>query len=292
MAASGGGPRGAGESGAEVGPVIRPSGARRPARKFTRANHFNGLPALLRNFLRPWFCFADPAPSPVLIWPKTFRAGIGVTEFALSIFLPKGPQPTTCHLRAHFEFFQWLAAPFPSHSQLPTRLLQTRRFDQDRRPAVMFRFLPAPSQNEALISPDETKRFAGVIVSHWNRYGLRIRDFAALFVFNDLSPFSFRRFRMVILFKDLVPLRFRLAVGPSWSFGRVMWRAGWAVTSHSPVLTPKSQLARRHDKCEPGLSTFLKNIISSTSRLGKKLSIFLIGASPNWIEQTVTVFPL
>jgi hypothetical protein len=65
MAASGGGPRCAGENGAEVGPVVRSLGtAPGPAHKFTRPNHFNGLPALLRNFLRPWFCVADPAAEP------------------------------------------------------------------------------------------------------------------------------------------------------------------------------------------------------------------------------------
>jgi hypothetical protein len=41
---------------------------------------------------------------------------------------------------------------------------------------------------------DETKRFAWRIVSHWNRDGHRISHFAVLFVFNGLTPFSFRRF--------------------------------------------------------------------------------------------------
>jgi hypothetical protein len=58
------------------------------------------------------------------------------------------------------------------------------------------------SQNETIISPSETKRFAGRVVSHWNPYGSRIRHFAGLFVFNDLSPFSFRRFRSM-LFRPL-----------------------------------------------------------------------------------------
>ena len=155
------------------------------------------------------------------------------------------------------------------------RLLRTA--DSDRRPAavaLLARTEPKTAKRNArLAGRNETLRGSHrkSLKSLWAAN----QRFARLFVFKDLSPFSFRRFRRVILFKDLVPFRFRLAVGPSWSFGRVMWRAGWAVTSHSPVLTPKSQLARRHDKCEPGLSTFLKNIISSTSRLGKKLSIFL-----------------
>ena len=198
-----------------------------------------------------------------------------MTEFASSIFPPKGPQPTTCHLRAHFEFFQWLAAPFPSHSQLPTRLLQTRRF----RPGL------ATGRDVSLLASTEPKRsahfarrneaFRGSYRKSLKSLPVTNQRFRGIVCFQGLESVSFHRFRRVILFKDLVPFRFRLAVGPSWSFGRVMWRAGWAVTSHSPVLTPKSQLARRHDKCEPGLSTFLKNIISSTSRLGKKLSIFL-----------------
>ena len=40
---------------------------------------------------------------------------------------------------------------------------------------------------------NETFRMAGV--SHWNPYGWRITHFAVLFVFNDLTPFLFRRFR-------------------------------------------------------------------------------------------------
>ena len=65
MAASGGGPRGAGKNSAEVGPVVRSLGrAPGPAHKFALANHFNDLTALLRNFLRPWFCFADPVAQP------------------------------------------------------------------------------------------------------------------------------------------------------------------------------------------------------------------------------------
>src|ERR1700733_9952466 len=42
------------------------------------------------------------------------------------------------------------------------------------------------------ISPSETKRFAGWVVSHWNHYMRRINDFAGLFVFRDLTAFSFR----------------------------------------------------------------------------------------------------
>jgi hypothetical protein len=50
-------------------------------------------------------------------------------------------------------------------------------------------------ENETLISPSETKRLACRGVSHWNPYGHRISHFPALFVLNDLTPFSFRCFR-------------------------------------------------------------------------------------------------
>jgi hypothetical protein len=222
MAASGGGPRGAGESGAEVGPVIRPSGARRPARKFTRANHFNGLPALLRNFLRPWFCFADPAPSPVLIWPKTFRAGIGVTEFALSIFLPKGPQPTTCHLRAHFEFFQWLAAPFPSHSQLPTRLLQTRRF----RPGL------ATGRDVSLLASTEPKRSAHFARRNETLRGSHRKSLKSLWAANQ-------RFRGIVCFQGLESV----LVSP---FSHGYSFQGLSSTPVSPRRRPELELWKGH----------------------------------------------
>jgi hypothetical protein len=220
MAASGGGPRGAGESGAEVGPVIRPSGARRPARKFTRANHFNGLPALLRNFLRPWFCFADPAPSPVLIWPKTFRAGIGVTEFALSIFLPKGPQPTTCHLRVHFEL--WLAAPFPSHSQLPTRLLQTRRF----RPGL------ATGRDVSLLASTEPKRSAHFARRNETLRGSHRKSLKSLWAANQ-------RFRGIVCFQGLESV----LVSP---FSHGYSFQGLSSTPVSPRRRPELELWKGH----------------------------------------------
>jgi hypothetical protein len=74
--------------------------------------------------------------------------------------------------------------------------------DEEGRPTAPLRVGastgPKNGQNETLISPGETKRFAGRVVSHWNHYGRRIRHFAGLFVFNDLSPFSFRRFRSML----------------------------------------------------------------------------------------------
>jgi hypothetical protein len=73
------------------------------------------------------------------------------------------------------------------------------RSDEDGRPTgpVSFRAWTKPKngQNETLISPRETKRFASRVVSRWNHYGRRISHFAVLFVFNGLNPFSFRRFR-------------------------------------------------------------------------------------------------
>jgi hypothetical protein len=56
-----------------------------------------------------------------------------------------------------------------------------------------------------LISPSETKRFAARGISHWNPYGRRINHFAVLFVFNGLTPVSFRRFRGFVRFQWLNP---------------------------------------------------------------------------------------
>jgi len=61
-------------------------------------------------------------------------------------------------------------------------------------------------QNEHFISPSETKRFAAHAASHWNPYARRIRHCAELFVFNGLTPFSFRRFHGLFVFNDLAPL--------------------------------------------------------------------------------------
>src|SRR5689334_19811503 len=57
-----------------------------------------------------------------------------------------------------------------------------------------------------LISPGETKRFARRVVTHWNRYERRIKHFAGLFVFNGLTPVSFRRFHGSFLFNGLAQL--------------------------------------------------------------------------------------
>ena len=59
--------------------------------------------------------------------------------------------------------------------------------------------------NETAISPSETKRFAGHALSLWNPYERRIRHFAGLFVFKDLTPFSFRRIHGLFVFNDLAP---------------------------------------------------------------------------------------
>jgi hypothetical protein len=71
-----------------------------------------------------------------------------------------------------------------------------------------FRFAPrrGTGQNETLISPGETKRFAGHVVSHWNRYERRIRRFAELFVFKGFAPLLFRRFHGAFVFNGLAPL--------------------------------------------------------------------------------------
>src|SRR6185437_65782 len=61
-------------------------------------------------------------------------------------------------------------------------------------------------KNEPFISRGETERFARHVLSHWNRYGRRIRHFAGLFVFKGLAPFSFRRFRGMFVFNDLALL--------------------------------------------------------------------------------------
>ena len=66
--------------------------------------------------------------------------------------------------------------------------------------------------HETLISPCETKRFAGHGVSHWNPYGRRISHFAGLFVFNDLTGVSFRRFLRLFVFSGLAPLSFAAVV--------------------------------------------------------------------------------
>ena len=59
---------------------------------------------------------------------------------------------------------------------------------------VVFRASTGPknSESESNLSPSETKRFAGWVVSHWHHYMRRINDFAGLFVFRDLTAFSFR----------------------------------------------------------------------------------------------------
>jgi len=75
-------------------------------------------------------------------------------------------------------------------------------------------------QDEILISPSETKRFAGHAVSHWNHYDRRIRHFAGLFVFKGLAPFSFRRFHGLFIFNVLAPIFPFAAQLPSTSQAR------------------------------------------------------------------------
>jgi hypothetical protein len=52
---------------------------------------------------------------------------------------------------------------------------------------------PKTGESETNVSPNETKRFASLLVSHLNHYGTRISHFAVLFVFNGLAAVSFRR---------------------------------------------------------------------------------------------------
>jgi hypothetical protein len=61
-------------------------------------------------------------------------------------------------------------------------------------------------QSGTLISPSETKRFAGHGVSHWNPYERRINHFAGLFVFKGLTPLSLRSFHGLFVFNALAPL--------------------------------------------------------------------------------------
>jgi hypothetical protein len=79
--------------------------------------------------------------------------------------------------------------------------------DAPKGDAVLLRAWTKPKkgQNETLISPSEAKRFAAHGVSRWNPYGRRISHFAGLFVFSDLTPFSFRRFRALFVFNGLAP---------------------------------------------------------------------------------------
>ena len=186
MAASGGGPRGAGESGAEIGPVIRSLGCP-PARAQVYAHQsfqwltcaFAQLFASLVLLRRP-----GPQPGPDLAENVSRRDrcdGIRVIDLPT-----KGPQPTTCHLRVHFEFFQWLAAPFPSHSQLPTRLLQTRRF----RPGL------ATGRDVSLLASTEPKRSAHFARRNEAFRGSYRKSLKSL-------PVTNRRFRGIVCFQGL-----------------------------------------------------------------------------------------
>jgi hypothetical protein len=62
------------------------------------------------------------------------------------------------------------------------------------------RFGQKTRNNEALISPCETKRFAEEVVSYWNHYERRITHFAGSFVFNDYPVFV-SPFRVIIRFQ-------------------------------------------------------------------------------------------
>ena len=53
------------------------------------------------------------------------------------------------------------------------------------------------------------------VVSHWNSYGRRICDFAALFIFNDLTAISFRRFSRMRRFDQKRFRRIPRRTGPS-----------------------------------------------------------------------------
>ena len=66
MAASGGGRRGAGETREAIGAALSTRG-RCASRTSLRAPiYFNDLPALLRNFFRPWFWLHRPEPGRVM----------------------------------------------------------------------------------------------------------------------------------------------------------------------------------------------------------------------------------
>src|SRR6185437_10691005 len=117
---------------------------------------------------------------------------------------PEGARPAGRHLRVRFERFQRVAAPF--------RIVCNRQAPCDLWGGVADAAGCASrsvrlkrGQNETLISPSETKRFAGHAVSHWNPYERRIRHFAGSFVFKSLAPFSFRRFHGAPVFNGLAP---------------------------------------------------------------------------------------
>ena len=102
------------------------------------------------------------------------------------------------HKFAHANDFSGLTSSlryFCSSSSRTARVLR-RAKDEDggRRLPVVFRASTRPknSESERNLSPSETKRFAGWVVSHWHHYMRRINDFPGLFVFRDLTAFSFR----------------------------------------------------------------------------------------------------
>ena len=112
--------------------------------------------------------------------------------------------------------------------------------------AVSFRPArrPKTAKTKGIVSPSETKRFAGWVLSHWNHYMRRINHFAGLFVFNGLTALSFRA--LVALRpldrKSLSPPRAERALRPAQGrlFEHDAFRTTWpsrkaAATSASEV---------------------------------------------------------
>jgi hypothetical protein len=114
-------------------------------------------------------------------------------------------------------------------------------------------------------SPGETKRFASHGVSRWNPYERRISHFAGLFVFSDLTPFSFRRFHGLFVSNDLAPFSFRRLRGacvPGLADAEFVLSDFNQLRRHLRAvrrLTPKAWSRLAHERCKPGSSNFLKN---------------------------------
>jgi hypothetical protein len=128
---------------------------------------------------------------------KWFRAMDGQRPRALAVGGCKRAEWTQPHKVTRLNDFKILGAL--SRNFFGTQASTSPRSHEDGRPTgpVSFRAWTKRGQDETVISPRETKRFASRVVSRWNLYGRRISHFAVLFVFNGLTPFSLRRFLVV-----------------------------------------------------------------------------------------------
>jgi hypothetical protein len=127
MAASGRGPRGAGEAGEAIDAALSTEAAARRAQVYARQS-FQRLTCAFAQLFRSWFWLHGTAPGRIMrhAGRGCFAPGMGDTESIYSVLLPKDASRRLVITRVHFERYQRLVVPFASHRRSNHLVLRHR----------------------------------------------------------------------------------------------------------------------------------------------------------------------